>query len=428
MQTTLLSRRAAPALLAAGLGACSLVAPFGDLRTGDVDGGTARTDGGMCLTRPMPPMEEPLPSGMGAEVCNREDDDADGLVDEDLLVVEAVRAVPMFRAALDARGMRGGGDDRLAVVATLGEGVVERLAIAEIYLADGVDPLVSTLLEGEVGGFDGARVRDGYAIAFALGGDVRFGVARDCDLSFGGVITIASGSPSHVRVEAVTPLSVLVTWEAAGGEIGVALVDVREGPRVDVMHPNALADVGLSMGRDPDAWVDGSGNAQVAFAARDGEGFEGVYFRTVGGALGGLTTAARAGGFFGDAPFTDPHGATSSTGAMWIVFDQEPVAGSAFVTGSAITARRYGPPAEVLGLAASDTPDVGILLDFAGRAVIERVGPEAGGSISRDSMPPSLGAERWRDLVGVPRGRTRYVALGTRGGGALVMQRVGCFD
>lgn len=407
---------------------CTLIAPFGDLTTGDVDGGGADGGPGACLMRPMIAAEDPLPMGMGTEVCNREDDDGDGTIDHDLLQAETARVVTVVDRVLDARGMRGGGDDRFAVVTTVGDGVAEALRLVELYLPDGLAPQQATLVEGEVHGFDGARVRDGWAIAYALDGEVRLGLASECDLTFGtSVITVASGDSPHVRVDAVTPLSVLVTWEVEPGDVGAALVDVREGPRVDAMHPSILADIGLTGGHDPDAFHDGSGVAQVTFAARNASGQEAVYLRPIGGSLGPETIVVQGGGFFGDGPFTDPVGAATSTGGLVVPLDEAAPSGSAFVTGNTIVARRYGPPAEILGIASSETIDVGVMMDFAGRPIIERVGPEIDGNFSQDSDGISLAIERWRDLVGIPRGRTRYVAVGQRSAGTLVTQRVGCF-
>lgn len=413
------------------LGGCTLIAPFGDLTSGDVDGGGGGVDAGPsgCLMRPMPAPEEPLPTGMGVEVCNREDDDGDGVLDHDLLRAETARVVTVVDRVIDARGMRGGADDRFAVVAAIGDGIAEELRLVELYLQDGFAPQQATLIEGEVHGFDGARVRDGWAIAFALDGDIRVGLASECDLGFGtSVITVASGDSRHVRVDAVDPVTALVTWEIEPGDVGVALVDLREGPRVDVMHPSLLGDLGLTGGHDPDAFRDGSGVPQVAFAARNASGQEGVWFRPIGGSLGPETTVVLAGGFFGTGPFSDPVGATTSTSAIFVPFDEAAPSGSAYVSGNTVGARRYGPPAEILGIASSETIDVGILMDFAGRPIIERVGPEVDGNFSQDTDGISLALERWRDLIGIPRGRTRYVAVGHRAAGTLVVQRVGCFE
>ncbi|MEZ4336402.1 MAG: hypothetical protein R3B82_07220 [Sandaracinaceae bacterium] len=421
--------RATTTALFALLSGCTLIAPFGDLTSGDVDGGGTTDAGpGTCITRPMIAPEDPLPMGMGTEVCNREDDDGDGTVDHDLLQAETARVVTVLDRVLDVRGMRGGGDDRYAVVATVGDGIAESLRLVELYLPDGFAPQQATLVEGEVHGFDGARVRDGWAVAYSIGGEIRIGLASECDLGFGtSVITIAGVDSPHVRVDAVNPLSVLVTWETAAGEVGAALVDVRDGPRVDVMHPNLLADIGLTAGHDPDAFHDGSGVAQVTFGARDSSGQEGVWLRPVGGSLGPEVTVVLSNGFFGTGPFTDPVGASSSTGALVVPLDEAAPSGSAFVTGSTIIARRYGPPAEILGVASSETLDVGVMMDFAGSPIIERVGPEVGGNFSQDTAGISLALERWRDIVGIPRGRTRYVAVGQRAAGTLVTQRIGCF-
>ena len=116
----------------------------------------------------------------------------------------------------------------------------------------------------------------------------------------------------------------------------------------------------------------------------------------------------------------NPVGASSSTGALVVPLDEAAPSGSAFVTGSTIIARRYGPPAEILGVASSETLDVGVMMDFAGSPIIERVGPEVGGNFSQDTAGISLALERWRDIVGIPRGRTRYVAVGQRAAGAIV--------
>lgn len=422
--------RARPLGLAALLSGCTLVAPFGDLTTGDVDGG-GRRDGGpsMCLMRPMLPMEEPLPMGMGTEVCNRVDDDGDGLLDTDTLVVEPARGFPALDRVLDVRGARGAVDQSVAVVYTVGDGLADELRIAELFLPPGFDPVIGTLRTGAIGGFDVDRVRDGYAVAFSEGGDIRFGLARDCDLSFGeGVISLASGESSHVRVAAIDPLTVLVTWEVGADGVAAAIVDVREGtPSVSAMHPSLLADMSLGGGHDPSAFHDGAGVGQVAFAARDSMGQEGVFLRPVGTVLGSLTTVVLANAFFGAGPFADPAGAASSTGALWVALDEAAPSTSAFVTGSVVSARRYGPPASILGIAASDTVDVGVMMDFAGSPLIERVGPDVGGDFSQDSRGITLALERWRDLIGVPRGRTRYVVVGTRGGGMLAAQHVGCF-
>ncbi len=416
--------------LAALLSGCTLVAPFGDLTTGDVDGG-ARRDGGpdLCLMRPMLPMEEPLPMGMGTEVCNRVDDDGDGLLDTDTLVVEPARGFPAIDRVLEVRGARGAGDQSVAVVYTVGDGLADELRLAELFLPPGFDPVIGTLRTGAISGFDVDRVRDGYAVAFSEAGDVRFGLARDCDLSFGErVISLASGESEHVRVAAIDPLTVLVTWAAGEGDVAAAIVELDDGmPRVGAMHPSLLAAMGLTAGHDPTAFHDGAGVGQVAFAARNSMGQEGVFLRPVGTVVGALTTVVLANAFFGAGPFADPAGAASSTGALWVALDEEAPSTSAFVTGSVVSARRYGPPASILGIAASDTVDVGVMLDFAGSPLIERVGPEVGGDFSQDTRGLMLALERWRDLVGVPRGRTRYVVVGTRGGGVLAAQHVGCF-
>ncbi|MCB9597807.1 MAG: hypothetical protein H6719_34135 [Sandaracinaceae bacterium] len=407
---------------------CTLLAPFGDLSTGDVDGSVVGGDGGVCLTRPMTPADDPFPTPTGIEICNRLDDDGDGRVDRDTLVVEAVRGVGGLTRVLDARGMRGGAEDRIAIVASVGDGIAESLQLAEVFLPEGFDPIVSTLVEGEVVGFDGARVRDGYAIAYSVGGEILLGVASDCNLTFGERTTVvATGAASHVRVAAITPVNVLVTWQLDAGGIGAALVDVRTRPSVEAMHDSLLTDVGYTAGRHPEPLVDGSGNGQVTFTARDGSGAEDVFVRPVGGALGAVVTVTFD-PFYGEGPFADPVGATTSNGAVWIAFDVEAVSGPAYITASTGGGRQYGPPAEILAIASSDTPDVGVLLEFAGTPLIERVGPTVEGSFSQDTDGPRLALERWRDLVGLPQGRTRYVGVATRGGGALAIQRVGCFE
>jgi len=407
-------------LLVLLLTGCTLVAPFGDLST---------EGGGSCLMRPSVPPEMPLPVGMGTEVCNRVDDDGDGQVDTDLLETRSATAYPQIPDVIEVRGMRGSADDRVAVVIASGAGQANALRLAELFLGDGIEPVVATLVEGEVQGFDGVRIANGYAVAYSNGTEILVGVASDCDLRFGAPPLMVSETEStHVRVAAVDPRTLLVTWEAADSEIGAALVDVSNDPVLSVDHPALLADVGYTNGRDPFALSDGMGTGYVVCGATDGSGVNNVYAISVGGGVGPAFPATNDGPghpFFGAGPFTNAHGGASMDGDLVFAFGDDTASGRAYVVGEGITAFTYGIAGTVLGAADSDTADVGMLLELGGQNFVDRIGAELMGRYSQDTAPITLAPESWTDLVGVRSGRTRYAVIGTRGS-TVVMQRVLC--
>ena len=428
-------RRTIP--LAILLGGCTAIAPFGDFRSEEVDGGA--TDSGTGDSGPAPMCEDggvfsfdagPVPTPTGSEVCDRQDNDGDIRADENLFAADApsVAEVPNLGDQLRATaGLRP--DSVFVAFNSAASASRGHLRIAEVQL--GTSVAQERVLSGApVGVFDVAAGIGKYIVVWVEANMVRFATIDPCGLSPTTTITLDTSGASSLRVETTeVGNAAIVAWVTTAGSLAAVRVDITSAP---VIGPTATAGAGPGNRFVEAAVATAQGRGWIA-AIQRGPDDDSVTLRGLNdaGALG--ATVHTNGTLEGNGPFQNINLVGDPEDFVILTYDT--VGGPAYgreIQLPAInlrTARLWGGDATIFDSANDRSPTSAVLLSL-GSFAVERVGATPDSQLSTDAPAnvPILAPTGWLAIVGFREGPYRYAAVGRDGSGALQYQTVRCIN